>query len=131
MTRRGSNRARVVLAVYVICFGVGAFNHARDFLARGWRPYAWGPPPLEVFWTSLLVLDALVVALILSGWRRPGLALAAAVMITDVSANTFAWLTLDVPALAIALPMQVAFLGFVLGSMPFLWSAGPVRRQSH
>lgn len=114
-------RVRLALAVYVACFAAGAYNHAMDFWRDGWRPYAWGPAPLELFWTSLLVLDALVVALILRGWRRAGLALASAVMITDVAANTYAWHALNLPAFATAVPLQAAFLGFVLGSAPFLW----------
>jgi len=113
--------SRFALSVYVACFSIGAFNHARDFLAWGWRPYAWGPPLLEAFWTSLLAFDVIVVGLILAGRRRPGLLLAAIIMIVDVAANAFAWLALGVPAFAAAVPLQAAFLGFVLGSMPFLW----------
>ncbi|NIJ19563.1 hypothetical protein FHS95_001232 [Sphingomonas naasensis] len=126
MKQRPNYQARIVLAIYMACFSIGALSHARDFHARGWRPYAWGPPLLEAFWTSLLILDALVVVLIASGRRRAGLTLAVAVMITDVSANIFAWLSLGVPDLAIALLLQTALLGFVLGSIPFLWSTDPV-----
>lgn len=113
--------SRVALSVYVVCFSIGAFNHARDFLTWGWRPYAWGPPLLEAFWTSLLPLDLMVGGLILAGCQRLGIILAVAVMIGDVAANTFAWLRLDISAFATAVPLQAAFLGYVLGSAPFVW----------
>ncbi len=118
-------RTRVALAIYAACFAIGAFNHARDFWLTGWRPYAWAPAVLEAFWTALVLLDAAVIVLILTGCRRAGVALAAGIMIADVAANTHAWLTLDIPAFAFAVPLQTAFLGYVLGSAPFLWSARP------
>ncbi len=119
--RHGVERA--VLAAYVACFGVGAINHARDFIVAGWRPYRWGPPLLEAFWTSLIALDALTIMLLVSGRRRIGVMLAVAIMALDVAANAYAWLALDVAAFAIAVPLQAAFLGFVIGSAPFLWSS--------
>jgi hypothetical protein len=44
-------------------------------------------------------------------------------MVADVSANAFASFVLGIPGFAVALPLQAAFLGFVLGSLPFLWPA--------
>lgn len=121
MTR--SVRTRFALGAYIACFSVGVINHARDFLTNGWRPYSFAPPALEAFWTSLLVLDILVVVLIVANWRRSGLSLAAGVMVADVSANAFASFVLEMPDFAVALPLQATFLGFVLGSLPFLWPA--------
>ena len=108
---------RFALGPYVVSFGVGAINHARDFLTYGWRPYAFAPRALEAFWTSLLVLDVLVIVLVFANWRRSSLLLAAVVMISDVSADAFASFVLERPGFAVALPLQAAFLGFVLGSM--------------
>jgi hypothetical protein len=116
-----STRTRFAVATYIACFGIGAVSHAFDFLSRGWRPYSFGPPALEAFWTSLVVLDALVIALLIANWRRCGLLLAAVVMVTDVSANAFASFALRIPGFGLALILQTAFLGFVLGSLPFLW----------
>jgi hypothetical protein len=116
-----STRTRFALGTYIACFGIGVVSHAADFLSRGWRPYAFGPPALEAFWTSLIVLDALVIVLIIAGWRRCALLLAAVVMVTDVSANAFASFALQIPGFNLALILQAAFLGFVLGSLPFLW----------
>lgn len=112
---------RVVLATYFVCFGIGVLSHSADFLSRGWRPYSFGPPVLEAFWTSLVLLDALVISLIIAGWRRCGLVLAAAIMLTDVSANAYASFGLRIPGFDLALILQTAFMGFVLGSLPFLW----------
>jgi hypothetical protein len=114
-------RTRFALGIYIACFGIGVVSHAADFLSRGWRPYAFGPPALEAFWTSLVVLDALVIVLIIAGWRRCALLLAAVVMVTNVSANAFASFALRIPGFDLALILQAAFLGFVLGSLPFLW----------
>ena len=114
-------RSRVVLGLYISCFGAGAYNHARDFLTYGLRPYNWGPPLLEVFWTSLILLDLLAIATLLSRFKRLGLGLAAAIMISDVTANTYALVVLNMPAFGLAVLLQATFLGFVLGSLPFVW----------
>jgi len=126
MKSRSEARVRVVLGLYIACFGVGACNHARDFISYGWRPYHWGFPLLEIFWTSLIFLDALAIATLLSRFRRSGLLLAAAIMMADVAANTYALVALDIRAFGLAVPLQAIFLGFVLGSLPFLWP----RRES-
>jgi len=131
MKLRVDLRTRLVLGLYVACFGVGALNHARDFLTYGWRPYNWGPHLLEIFWTSLIALDVLVIMLVLSKFRRAGLLLATAVMLADVTANTYALVVLGIPAFGLAVPLQATFLGFVLGTLPFVWpsraSASDVR----
>lgn len=112
---------RIALAVYIICFTVGTVSHALDFLALGLRPYSWGPPLLEAFWSSLVVLDLAVVTLLLRGQRRWGLALAAIIMVSDVAGNSYALFVLGIEGFEVALPLQAAFLGFVLGSIGFLW----------
>ena len=89
----------------------------------GLRPYAEAPIMLEAFWSSLVVLDFTVVALLLFGQRRAGLALAAIIMVGDVAANSYASFGLGIEGFAVALPLQAAFLGFVLGSIGFLWPA--------
>ena len=109
--------------MYLVCFGVGALNHARDFLARGWRPYAFAPAPVEVFWTALIGLDLAVMLLLLTGRRRTGVALAVAVMVADVAVNSDVAWRLGF-GFGYALQLQSLFLGFVLGSSPLVWSAG-------
>jgi hypothetical protein len=112
---------RFALGVYAACFTIGTISHALDFVALGLRPYCWAPPLLEAFWSSLVVLDAAAAALLLSGKRRAGLALAAVIMVCDVAANGYAFFVLGIEGFAVALPLQAAFLGFVLGSIGFLW----------
>jgi hypothetical protein len=76
---------------------------------------------LEAFWTSLIVLDLIATALLLSRFRRSALLMSAAIMLADVVANTYAMIVLDIAALSLAVPLQATFLGYVLGSLPFLW----------
>jgi hypothetical protein len=111
-------RTRAVIAVYIACFAIGACNHARDFAARGWRPYDFAPWPLEAFWSALILLDTLAIVLLLR-WRRAGLLLAAAIMLADVGVNAYALLALGWHEIAVAMALQALFLGFVLGSLPF------------
>jgi len=121
MELRPDIRFRIVLGLYVACFAIGALNHLHDFLAYGWRPYNWGSPVLEAFWTSLVILDLLAIILLLSRFRRTGLLLAAAIMGADVTANTYALVILKISAFGMVIPLQATFLGFVLGSLPFVW----------
>lgn len=119
---------RIVLGVYILCFAIGTVGHTLDFLALGPRLYSWGPPLLEAFWSSLVVLDFAVVALLLAAKLRAGLALAAIIMLCDVAANSYALFVLGIDGFAVALPLQAAFLGFVLGSIGFLWPSTEVIR---
>ncbi len=112
---------RAVLIVYLLCFGYGAFTHGYDFWRWGWWPYEFGPPFANLFWNLLLFLDAGVVALLVVGWRRAGLILALLVMIADVSINSYAVFGLGIGGLGFALIVQTALLGFILGSISFLW----------
>jgi hypothetical protein len=112
---------QIALAVYIICFTIGTVSHALDFWVLELRPYSWGPPLLEAFWSSLVVLDPVAAALLLFGKRRAGLALAAIIMVCDVAANSYAFFVLGIEGFAVALPLQAAFLGFVLGSIGVLW----------
>jgi len=112
---------RIALTVYVACFAIGTISHALDFWVLGLRPYSWGPPLLEAFWSSLVLLDPAVAGLLLFGKRRAGLVLAAIIMVCDVAANSYAFFVLGIEGFAVALPLQAAFLGYVLGSIGFLW----------
>lgn len=114
-------REMIALGVLIGGFSIGAVNHARDFLMVGWRPYSGVPLLLETFWTSLMFLDVTAVALLSLGRRRAGLTLAMTIMILDVSVNAYASWILRIPGLEVALPIQAAFLGFVVGSTILLW----------
>lgn len=112
---------RISLSIYVICFGIGVVTHTLDFLA-GWpRPYSWAPALLEIFWSALILLDALVIIMLLTRRLKSGLMLSAAIMLADVLANSYAFLIMRLSSFAFSLPLQAIFLGFVLGSIGFLW----------
>lgn len=96
-------------------------THGLDFLARGLRPYRLAPPLFEVFWSALVVLDALTVILLLSGRRKAGLALAVAIMLVDVGANSVVQYGGELVTLGWKLQLQSLFLGFLIGSVAYLW----------
>ena len=112
---------RFALGIYVICFSIGVLTHTLDFVQLGPRPYAWAPLPFEVFWSSLVILDALVIVILLTGFLKVGLSLSAMIMIVDVLVNFYTLIVLENDGFAFAVPLQALFLGFVLGSIGFLW----------
>lgn len=68
---------------------------------------------LTLFWNALVLLNAVVVTLLLTR-RRAGLAMGIAVMTLDVVANSYAWRVLGYDGFDIAVPIQAAFLVFLL-----------------
>jgi hypothetical protein len=76
---------------------------------------------LKLFWTLLVLLDPTVIALLLFQRLRSGLLLALAIMLADVAANSYAAFALHFRGFSTALLLQTLFLGFVLGSISFLW----------
>ena len=117
-----SLKEKVALTIYAVSFGEATLAHLSDLLHAGWLPYH-GPLLLRLFWTALIVLDPLVLALLLLRRRRTALLLAAIIMVADVGANTYAATSLHLHGFSLALPLQTLFLGFVLGSVSFLWPA--------
>ena len=85
------------------------------------RPRNWAFRHFETFWTSLIILGSLAVATLLSRYKAVGLLLSLGIMIADVAANTYALVVLDIPAFGLSVPLQATFLGFILGSLPFVW----------
>ena len=75
MTRRDNHililivALQVIIGIYITCFGIGVFNHARDFAAYGWRPYDWGPFLLEVFWSGSVANSGAVAKIGLLDWQ--------------------------------------------------------------
>jgi hypothetical protein len=127
MTDVKSLQKNVVLAIYILCFAEATLNHSLDFLRDRWLPYRSGPIPLRFFWTVLVILDPVVIGLLLFNRLRSGLLLALVVMLVDVAANSYAVFMLHFGGFSPALQWQILFLGFLLGSSPFLW---PVREPS-
>jgi hypothetical protein len=127
LPKSGSSARKLVFVIYSLCFGGAALNHARDIWQDGFLPYAHVPLPVNFFWTSLTVLDLLVV-MALWVWPRVGLTLALLIMVTDVAINSYVAYALEQTTWidrygCAALQLQSLFLGFVAGTAPLLWSA--------
>ena len=119
MMEKSISKTDFVVVVYAICFAIGAFSHARDFVVYGWRPYIAAPLPFELFWSSLILIDVVVVAFLLSKHRHIGIFLALLVMLADVSINTYASIVLDGVSVW-KIVLQAVFLGLILGSIGFI-----------
>ena len=113
---------KLTLTVYAVAFLIGTSTHLNVLLHGWWLPHH---PFLNTYWTALTFLDPLVVFLLLRS-PRAGLLLALAIMLTDVGINSLAaYLYFDTNghyAVDYFVQLQSAFLGFVLGSAPFLWT---------
>jgi hypothetical protein len=106
-------RLDVVRLIWTICFGIGAFNHARDIFNFGWLPYTHVPMPVNAFWTALLPLDIMAAALV---WVKPkvGAMLGAAIMLADVGVNSWVSFGAGIDIMLWPLGLQALFLLFVL-----------------
>lgn len=119
MIHRTFSATTCLITIYAICFAIGAASHAVDFAMRGWQAYAAAPLGFELFWSSLLVLDILVVTLLVTHYRRAGVVLAVGIMVMDVLINTYASMTLE-GVMVWKIVLQATFLGFLIGSVGFL-----------
>jgi hypothetical protein len=112
---------RLVLGVDVLAFLIGTGTHLMSLVRGVWLPHH---PFLNAFWGSLTFLDPLTAVLLLRA-PRAGLLLALLIMITDVGINSAAsYLYLEAPgkyAIDYFVQLQSIFLGFLVGSMPFVW----------
>jgi hypothetical protein len=114
--------SRWLRGIQVVCFVGAGLKHAHDIWQGGWFPYAYAPPAVNVFWTTLVAWDTLTAGLLL--WRpRVGVVLALLLMVTDVAVNSFVrfgqgfvdWYG------GAPLQLQTLFLGFVAGAAPLVW----------
>ncbi|MFB7373427.1 hypothetical protein ACFC0D_26650 [Streptomyces sp. NPDC056222] len=118
---------RTPLRVVVVCvvtaglFLFGAVVHVTDLLRHGLQAYEWAPKWLNIYWSSLALLDLLAAALLISGMRR-GTDLACVIMATDLAANWYAIHGIQHSSLAAQPGLQrlVVFTAFVLGTAPFV-----------
>jgi hypothetical protein len=109
----------LVLALWSAGFLVGTATHTVDLALGGLDVCAGFPPPVRVFWVSLTVLDALVVALL---WRRSraGVVLAVVIVVCDVGVNT-AVFVVHGGLSPFGLVLQVVFGLLVITTAPWLW----------
>lgn len=118
---------RLVLLVYVVAFSVGTATHLNSIFHGWWLPHH---PLLNSYWASLALLDPLAIVLLLRA-PKAGLLLALVIMVTDVGINSaVSYMYLDPGggyAVNYFVQLQSVFLGFLIGSAPFVWRY--VRRQ--
>jgi hypothetical protein len=112
----------LVFGIYALCFLGAGFSHLGDIWLGGLLPYTWAPLAINAYWASLAVFDLLVVVLLYTH-PRAGMMLALAIMLSDVAVNSYVAYGLNYPerALELHLQLQTLFLGFVLGTVPFVW----------
>lgn len=112
----------VILITYIAAFCIGTATHLDGLLHWRWFPHH---PLLNIYWTSLAVLDPLAAFLLIRA-PKAGLLLALVVILTDVGINSAgSYLYLDAGgryAVDYFVQLQSAFLGFLLGSAPFVWT---------
>ena len=124
---KGNSRVETVaLAIYVLCFSVATMFHVLALVRGGWLPFTLAPAAMNWFWTLLTFADPAVLLLLITGRRRAGLALALLIMVLDVGVNSYALFGLGYSDFSMSLLLQTAFLGFVLGSIGFLWRFAPI-----
>jgi hypothetical protein len=114
---------KFVLAVYALAFAFGTCVHVASLLHLSGPPSPPVNQSLVYGYDTLAFLDPLVIFLLLR-FPRAGLFLGLAIMLADVGVNAFvASMHGSVGCYASDLGAQAnsVFLGFVLGSAPFLW----------
>ncbi len=113
---------RLVLMTYIAAFGIGTATHLNSILHGWWLPHH---PLLNAYWTSLALVDPLTIVLLIRA-PRVGLILAMFVMLTDVGINSASsYLFFDGAgrySVGYFVQLQTVFLGFLLGSAPFVWA---------
>lgn len=121
----------IVRLVYAACLLGATVNHARVVAEHGilWN-YGGVPVASAAFWTSLTVMDPLAVVLLI-GRPNMGVLATAIIIIADVIHNL--WITARYAtsqrfiATAVSDPFllsQVAFLLFVIVTVPVAWERG-------
>jgi hypothetical protein len=81
--------AATAVTIAAVLLGVGTATHVADLVRGGLTPYPWAPNWLNLYWSSLAVLDTLAAVLLLAG-ARTGIDLTAAILVTDLLANAYA-----------------------------------------
>lgn len=111
---------KVVLTIWITGLVVGGATHVFDNIYFGLLPYRFAPDWLNIYWSSLGLLDFLAVLLL---WkkRKLGILLTIAIMVSNVAINSLALHSLGVFSESLPLQIQSLFLGFCLGSAYLLW----------
>ncbi|RUO27135.1 hypothetical protein CWE09_07735 [Aliidiomarina minuta] len=111
---------KIVLTIWCAGLVVGGATHVFDNIYFGFLPYRFAPDWLNIYWSSLGLLDFLAVFLLWKN-RKWGILLTIAIMISNVAVNSLALHPLGVISESLPLQLQSLFLGFCLGSAYLLW----------
>lgn len=110
---------RITIGVLVAGFAVGTLTHTLHLVNIGWIVFDDAPTWMNVYWTTLTAFDPLAAVLLIQ--RRPvGLALGAAIILSDVAINSYALYGLALPFGFLSLQLQSLFCGFLLGAVGLL-----------
>ncbi len=111
---------KIVVFVLCLCLFIGGANHIFDNLYYGFLPYKYAPLWVNIYWTSLAVMDLLAVYLLVK-YRKAGLVLTLVIMFSDVAINSTVGSSIEVILAGMNLQLQTLFLGFCIGSSGWLW----------
>ncbi len=116
--------------VFLLCIflTIGGVIHLYDNVVDGLLPYDFAPRWLNIYWSLLGVLDLLAVFLLIR-YRRVGLILMLAILLTNVIFNSHAQYSLELFNNPTALQMKTLFLGFAIGVSIWLWNARQNRQS--
>ena len=109
MNQRAVERAAI--GVLVASFAIGTVTHTLHLVNVGWIVFDDAPIWMNVYWTAVLLICR----------RQIGLALGAAIILSDVGINGYALYGLGLPFGFLSLQLQALFCGFLLGAAGFLW----------
>ncbi|WP_244288273.1 hypothetical protein [Leptospira congkakensis] len=101
-----------IIIIYSIGFSIGTISHAIDITKMGFLGYSFAPFLLNVFWTSLVVLDPLVILLFFLRYRF-AILLAVIIMIFDIFINFVYGLLTESNPILLGLITQIPFGCFV------------------
>ena len=123
---------RLVLAIFILALSIATINHITDLVVGGMFPYTKGsgaPEIINIFWTSLTLLDPLAIAILVVNIRA-GYLFAIGIMLIDVPVNLYAAANGFLGLLPgreynglenIGVPLQIAFLLFLLLTVRRIW----------
>ena len=103
---------RIVFFIFCIGFIVGTVSHTTDILNLGFLGYTFAPFALNVFWTSLVFLDPLVILLLFLNLRI-AILLAIIVMVFDITINLTYGIVASHTPILLGLVTQIPFGIFV------------------
>lgn len=111
---------RTALFIWCLCLFIAGGTHIFDNLYFGFLPYRFAPDWLNIYWSSLAILDLLAVFLLIK-YRNLGIILTLCIMVSNVVINAIAVYWLHVISERLPLHLHTLFLGFCLGSAYWLW----------